>query len=219
MTSRESASRERPVEQMQAEKNGLAKGLPGSTIQIYAPKELENAKFIVSGTTSNVSVATLHGLKVAVKSLRNPDDIQDPSTRRRAPSDFEQEVLINSRLRHPNILLFIGCVRSKRLESLVFEYSKDGVVDCKKYGYSRVWDAVEICLGVGRALCFAHGLDIMHRDVKPSQVLMFGDVPKLGDWGLAKLTDAGEGHTGETGTWEFVSHLRRTSYSAETCNT
>lgn len=174
-------------------------------VPTFSPSDFEGFIPVAEGTTSRVYQATLYGLKVAVKSLKPLDEIEEASTREHVEKDFENELAINMRLRHPNILLFLGCVRTRKLESLVFEFCEGGRLRCSKYGPSKLRKGLEICLGIARALCFAHGLGILHRDVKPSQVLMHADVPKLGDWGLA--TGAGkEGcRTGETGTWEFVS--------------
>lgn len=171
----------------------------------YSHGELNDVKSIAQGTTSTVSTATLHGLTVAVKTLKPPAQIAEPLTRERAPEDFQNELFINAHLRHPNILLFIGCIRRTGLQSLVFEYCQGGSLKCASYGYARLLESLNVCIGVARALCFAHSLGILHRDVKPSQVLMQGDTPKLGDWGLACISRNGGCHSGETGTWEYVS--------------
>lgn len=168
--------------------------------------ELIDRKPLAKGTTSIVERATLHTLPVAVKTLRPPEQIAEASTRERAAADFQNEFEINVALRHPNIVLLIGCVRVSTVSSLIFELCDGGTLRCKDYGLHRLLDGLSVCTAVGRALCFAHRLSIMHRDIKPSQVVFANGVPKLADWGLAKSFDSNGHFSGETGTWEFVSY-------------
>lgn len=167
--------------------------------------EFRDRNQIAEGTTSTISVAQVNTLAVAIKALKPLSEIEEPLTRQRATHDFENELKINAQLRHPNIVLLIGSVRTRGFDALVFEYSVKGAVKCADYGPKRLKKGLQICLDVGRALCHAHRLGIVHRDVKPSQILMFGETAKLGDWGLATKVPDGGCQSGETGTWEFVS--------------
>ena len=177
-----------------------------SNICYFKNEDLIGLKPCAQGTVATVYSAKLDGMTVAVKTLKKPHEITEPTTRERSVSDFENEVFINSQLRHPNILLYIGCIRTSRLESLIFEFSSEGTLNCENYGPSRISKGLPIAISIGRALAYAHRLNIMHRDIKPSQILMFpGDLPKIGDWGFAShMSDDGTA-TGETGTWEYVS--------------
>lgn len=181
--------------------------IPRPILQYYEDDQLTQREKVAEGTTSIVQSADLHGLKVAVKTLKPDNQIKDPLTKQRASADFESELAINATLRHPNIVLLIGCVcpTNTRLQSLVFEFCHGGVLRCQQYGPSKLISGLSVCIGIARALAFAHAVGIMHRDVKPSQVVFQGDVPKLADWGLAKFCKQDQCATGETGTWEFVS--------------
>lgn len=175
---------------------------------IYSQEHVKNSRQIAEGTTAYIYEAKLHGLTVAIKTLKEPQYIQEPSTRERARNDFENELRVNALLRHPNILQFIGCVdKNNNVKSLVFELAKAGSLKCSKFGLRRLNKGLLICVGVAEALRYAHSMGIIHRDVKPSQVLMIDNVPKLGDWGFATFTESEGCFTGETGTWEFVSFV------------
>ena len=60
----------------------------------------------------------------------------------------------------------------------------------ERLGRLRVGDAAYIVLGIARALEHAHSLHIIHRDIKPDNILLTpAGVPKLADLGLAKNLD------------------------------
>ena len=182
-----------------------------------APDELTDRTPLAEGTMSTLERAMLNTLPVAVKTLKPPGSIADAATRQRVKDDFQNEYEFNAALRHPNIVLLIGCVRQPNLTSLIFELCDGGTLRCRDYGFSKLRDGLAVSLGVARALCYAHRLGIVHRDVKPSQVVFAGDVPKLADWGLASYLNPNKScMSGETGTWEFMAPevIRSEKYSS-----
>src|SRR3954462_15963537 len=102
---------------------------------------------------------------------------------------FRREARAVAQLAHPNIVTVIDRGEQDGRQFIVFEYV-DGenlkkYVDCE--GPWPVRHAVELTLQVARGLSFAHEQGLVHRDVKPQNVLLDGD-------GRAKVTDFGIAH-------------------------
>jgi eukaryotic-like serine/threonine-protein kinase len=121
---------------------------------------------------------------------------------------FERETRLLKRLRHRNIVRFLGTsIDAKGAPFLVTEYVPDGDLDShvlKAGGRLPVKSAVQIVIELLRGLEFLHAQSVIHRDIKPSNVLLRSSsrgaskshkdpaignislIPKLADFGLAK---------------------------------
>jgi tRNA A-37 threonylcarbamoyl transferase component Bud32 len=110
---------------------------------------------------------------------------------------FKREARSVAQLQHPNIVTVIDRGEEDGRQYIVFEYIdgenlKELVV---KRGRLDVREALEIAVEVARALAFAHGHGLVHRDVKPQNVLLNGDGrAKVTDFGIARSVDV-EGMT------------------------
>jgi serine/threonine protein kinase len=130
-----------------------------------------------------------HDRQVALKVLN--DDLAGDQ---RYVDRFYREARSGAQLNHPNIVrtLNVGLDRPTRKYYLVLEYV-DGpsAQDLLAHsGQLPVGDAIHIALDVARALEHAHSRNIIHRDIKPDNILITrAGVAKLGDLGLAKRTD------------------------------
>ena len=107
---------------------------------------------------------------------------------------FYREARSGGVLNHPNIVRGIGVDKDPATGKhyLVMEFvdgiSAHALLD--KMGRLPVGDAVHIALDVARALEHAHSRNIVHRDIKPDNILIAkSGVAKLADFGLAKRTD------------------------------
>ncbi|WVZ91183.1 hypothetical protein U9M48_037387 [Paspalum notatum var. saurae] len=119
--------------------------------------------------------------------------------------EYASEVSIISRLRHRNLVQLIGWCHGGSELLLVYELMPNGSLD--KHLYSDRDDSLlpwparhEIVLGLGSALLYLHEeweQCVVHRDIKPSNVMLDASFhAKLGDFGLARLVDHGQGeHT------------------------
>jgi serine/threonine protein kinase len=66
------------------------------------------------------------------------------------------------------------------------EYVRSGLADLKTPVHPR--RAAEIIIGVANGLAYAHEQGIIHRDIKPHNILITRDgVPKITDWGMSRL--------------------------------
>ena len=104
---------------------------------------------------------------------------------------FVNEGRIVAALRHPNIITIYDIGRVDELAYIAMEYINGG--DLKsQLGKSTTTDRVfEVLIDVGSALSFAHDQGIIHRDVKPANILFRSDgTVLLSDFGIAKQIQA-----------------------------
>jgi serine/threonine-protein kinase len=143
--------------------------------------ELE--ELVGTGGMSSVYRArdTLLERNVALKVLHDQYTTDDEFVER-----FKREARAVAQLSHPNVVTVIDRGEDGGKQFIVFEYIdgenlKELVV---RKGRLSVRDALEVALQIARGLGFAHEHGVVHRDVKPQNVLLNGD-------GQAKVTDFG----------------------------
>ncbi len=128
------------------------------------------------------------GRIVAVK-VAGPEAVTNAVFRKR----FEQEFVVASSLDHPHLVRALQAGREGDTPYIVMEFV-DGpsLGDCiERQGRLPEAEAVRIVTQIAEALHFAHGRRVVHRDVKPDNILLAPDGrAKLTDLGLAKDFDA-----------------------------
>jgi serine/threonine protein kinase len=118
------------------------------------------------------------------------DRLADDSRRRR----FVQEAQAASALNHPHIITIHEIDSAGGVDIIVMEYVRGKSLDAliPRQGM-RLNDLLRIAIPVADALAAAHARGIIHRDVKPANVMVGTDgTVKVLDFGLAKLL--GEEH-------------------------
>lgn len=115
---------------------------------------------------------------------------------------FRREARAVAQLSHPNIVTVIDRGEQDDRQFIVFEYIEGENLKAlvEREGPLPERDAIEFALQVARALGFAHGQGLVHRDVKPQNVLLNdGGQAKVTDFGIARSLDVQGGLT-QTGT-------------------
>ena len=139
---------------------------------------------------------TKHGRDVAIKVIRAELSASLGHGR------FLREIDIAARLRHPNIvpLYDSGEVGGSLYFVMPYEEGRSLRQRLQAEGALPIADALSVLRDVARALAYAHDHGVVHRDVKPDNVMLSGDAAVVTDFGIAKavsaaLTDGGAGPT------------------------
>ncbi len=125
--------------------------------------------------------------RVVIKVLA-PDRAGVLSTER-----FRKEALLAASLQHPHIvpILAAGAVDDVPYLVMPFVAGLSLRQRLESTGALPLRDAVRILLDVARACAYAHEHGIVHRDIKPDNVLMSGDAAMITDFGVARAVAAG----------------------------
>jgi len=115
---------------------------------------------------------------------------------------FQREARALASLSHPNILKVFDFGEHEGMPYLVMEYLPGGTLKQKLVGQPQSWgESARLLAHVAHALEAAHRQGIIHRDVKPSNILLTrtGE-PLLADFGIAKLVESDESTADLTGS-------------------
>lgn len=116
-------------------------------------------------------------------------------------SEYEAEVATLSAVRHVNVVKLYCSITSEDSNLLVYEYLPNGSLWDRLHTCHKIemgWDVrYAIAVGSAKGLEYLHhGCDrpVIHRDVKSSNILLDEEwKPRIADFGLAKIVQAGEG--------------------------
>jgi len=171
--------------------------------------------YIGDGSSSDVYLAeqdSLHGRKVAIKILHR-------SCNEKHVENFRREAKLLASLSHPYILpIFSYGVIDERttgaanyLPYLVVQFAEQGsLAESFERGRNRPWSlerVVTLAKEVAEALDYAHLQNVLHRDVKPANLLQIGSHVLLSDFSIASLIDADASHlsTGLAGSPAYMA--------------
>ncbi len=136
--------------------------------------------YLATDQTTNLSVA----IKVMKDDLSN--DLEFIKR-------FDTEAKAASSLDHPNIIKVLGYGQDGDLRYIVQEYV-DGITLkdlIREYGALDYQVAVPLAIQIGLALEHAHHRGVVHRDIKPQNILITRDrIAKVTDFGIARATNA-----------------------------
>ncbi|KAL5542876.1 hypothetical protein UlMin_010586 [Ulmus minor] len=127
---------------------------------------------------------------VAIKKLVTSNIIQ-------FPEDFDREVRILGKAKHPNLVSFKGYYWTPQIQLLVMEFATNGSLQSKLHerdpsSQPLTWpNRFKILLGTAKGIAHLHHSirpPIVHYNIKPSNILLDENLnPKISDFGLARL--------------------------------
>ncbi|GAA2082313.1 hypothetical protein GCM10009801_41960 [Streptomyces albiaxialis] len=149
---------------------------------------------------------TLLGRRVALKKLHLPPHLEDDE-RERLYERTRREARSAARISHPNVVVVHDVVEDEGLPCIVMEYVPARSLSqiLKEDGPLPPQAAMRTGLAMVAALSAAHAAGVLHRDVKPANVLLTEDGSRtvLTDFGIA----AASGTSTLTRTGEFVGSI------------
>ncbi|XP_034866958.1 interleukin-1 receptor-associated kinase 1 isoform X1 [Mirounga leonina] len=159
--------------------------------------------------------AVMRNTLYAVKRLKEGADLEWTTVKQ----SFLTEVGQLSRFRHPNIVDFAGYCAQSGFYCLVYGFLPNGSLEDRLHSQSQAcpplsWpQRLNILLGTARAIQFLHqdSPSLIHGDVKSSNVLLDERLmPKLGDFGLARLSRFAGASPGQSSTVARTRTVRGT---------
>ncbi len=122
---------------------------------------------------------------------------------------FAREAATVAHLRHPNIVTIIDYGQEQSTHYIVMEYVPGGNLTARLGSPLAPGDAIALLRPLASALDYAHSMGVVHRDVKPMNILVGeGEAPVLTDFGLAHLLGSMPPLTrtgAQIGTFEYMS--------------
>jgi len=129
--------------------------------------------------------------EVAIKLLR--DDLKIPSDQKDAlVKRMRQEARASARVSHPNIVALHDMGESLDLGLyLVFEYAEGTTLKQRlEHGALKPAAAARLARELGSALSTAHRAGVLHRDIKPDNIILTETGAKIADFGIARVPDS-----------------------------
>jgi tetratricopeptide (TPR) repeat protein len=145
------------------------------------------------GGMSHVFLAeeTRLGRKVVIKLL-------PPEAAEGIPADrFEREIRVAASLQHPHVVPVLSAGVADGLLYYVMPYIDGESLASRlaRTGALPVGDAIRILRDVADALAYAHGRGVVHRDIKPDNIMLAGRHALVTDFGVAKAVSASANRT------------------------
>ncbi|CAL9104294.1 unnamed protein product [Musa textilis] len=158
---------------------------------------------VASGSYGDLYRGTYCSQDVAIKILK-PERVNVDMQR-----EFAQEVFIMRKVRHKNVVQFIGACTKPPSLCIVTEFMSGGsVYDFlhKQKGVFKLPALLRVAIDVSKGMNYLHQNNIIHRDLKAANLLMDeNEVVKVADFGVARVKVESGVMTAETGTYRWMA--------------
>ncbi|XP_065043815.1 serine/threonine-protein kinase STY46-like isoform X7 [Musa acuminata AAA Group] len=158
---------------------------------------------VASGSYGDLYRGTYCSQDVAIKVLK-PERVNVDMQQ-----EFAQEVFIMRKVRHKNVVQFIGACTKPPSLCIVTEFMSGGsVYDFlhKQKGVFKLPALLRVAIDVSKGMNYLHQNNIIHRDLKAANLLMDeNEVVKVADFGVARVKAESGVMTAETGTYRWMA--------------
>lgn len=177
---------------------------------------LANGRYVVKRCVGRGGMGAVFLAHDEVLKGRRALKVLDPAlmARPEARARFRTEAIAMSQLNHPNVIRVFDQGQEGLTSYIVMEYVAGGSLRSflRRTGVLERDLAISLCLDVADGLHHAHERGVIHRDIKPDNILLDEQGAKLTDFGIASVWDVGSGLTRSQavlGTPAFMSPEQR----------
>ncbi|KAI8533222.1 hypothetical protein RHMOL_Rhmol11G0280300 [Rhododendron molle] len=175
----------------------------GTDVWEIDPQLIKFQTKVASGSYGDLYKGTYCSQEVAIKVLK-PERIDS-----NLQKEFAQEVFIMRKVRHKNVVQFIGACTKPPTFCIVTEFMSGGsVYDYlhKQKGTFKLPSLLRVALDISKGMNYLHQNNIIHRDLKAANLLMDeNEVVKVADFGVARVKSQTGVMTAETGTYRWMA--------------
>uniref|UniRef100_A0A0A9BF18 Protein kinase domain-containing protein n=1 Tax=Arundo donax TaxID=35708 RepID=A0A0A9BF18_ARUDO len=172
--------------------NGMAKVAAREILERWT---VDRSQLLIGHRFASGAYSRLfHGIykeqPVAVKFIRQPDDGEDEDLSARLEKHFTAEVTLLARLQHRNVIKLVGACNCPPVFCVITEFLSGGSLRAFLRKLERktlpLEKVISIALDIARGLEYIHLQGVVHRDVKPENILFDGEFcAKVVDFGVA----------------------------------
>nr|CAB3465823.1 unnamed protein product [Digitaria exilis] len=180
-------------------------------IKLFRKKELEQ---ILKSSNNRIGQGGFGEVyKGYLRDETQPVAVKKPKIDVKLAGQFANEVIIQSRVLHKNIVKLIGCCLEVDVPILIFEYVPNGSLDKILHDSNRVPLNLDLRLQIAaqsaKGLAYMHSeitTPILHGDVKPANILLDEDfVPKISDFGTSRMITVDDNYASTIiGNWGYM---------------
>ncbi|AES95226.1 putative dual-specificity kinase TKL-Pl-4 family [Medicago truncatula] len=175
----------------------------GADVWEIDPSQLKYENKVGSGSFGDLFRGSYCSQDVAIKVLK-PERISTDMLK-----EFAQEVYIMRKIRHKNVVQFIGaCTRPPNLCIVTEFMSRGSLYDFlhRQKGVFKLPSLLKVAIDVSKGMNYLHQNNIIHRDLKTANLLMDeNELVKVADFGVARVQTQSGVMTAETGTYRWMA--------------